>query len=150
MKHIAFAISGALFALSPASAQQDAVVSGGLADTAYKTECAACHIAYPAQMLPVESWDAIMSGLKDHFGEDASLGEKQVADISAYLANKAGTNVTGAIDANGKPVMRISDLRWFQREHSDEVTPARLKKAGSWANCIACHTGADKGYFEDD
>lgn len=150
MKRLVFAFAAAVIALAPALAQQDAVISSSSADTAYKAECSACHIAYPAQMLPAQSWSAIMSGLKSHFGEDASLDNAMVADIGAYLADNAGTNIKGAVDAEGKPLLRISELRWFQREHSDEVSPARLKKAGSWSNCISCHAGADKGYFEDD
>lgn len=150
MKRLAFTLFAAGFALAPALAQQDAVISSSSADVAYKAECSACHIAYPAQMLPAQSWSAIMAGLKDHFGEDASLDAAMVTDIGAYLEENAGTNIKGAVDADGKPVLRISELRWFQREHSDEVSPARLKKVGSWSNCIACHTGADKGYFEDD
>ena len=36
-------------------------------------ECSACHLAFPAAMLPSTSWSRLMSSLESHFGEDASL-----------------------------------------------------------------------------
>ncbi|MCK5307732.1 MAG: diacylglycerol kinase, partial [Zetaproteobacteria bacterium] len=47
---------------------------------------------------------------------------------------------------------RISTLRYIVSKH-DEI-PARLitgnAKVGSAANCVACHTEASTGHFDDD
>ncbi len=120
-----------------------------------QAECSACHMAYPAGFLPARSWQKIMATLEDHFGEDASLDEASRAEIEAWLVANAAdaggrrSGVLRRLDPNDTP-MRISELPWFRREHSGEVSPRWLKKAGSWANCNVCHRGAEKGYFDDD
>jgi len=35
----------------------------------YKEECGACHFAYQPELLPSGSWEKILAGLEDHFGE---------------------------------------------------------------------------------
>ncbi|MBK8456652.1 MAG: diheme cytochrome c [Phyllobacteriaceae bacterium] len=119
-------------------------------DEMTKAECAACHIAYPPRLLPAANWEAVMAGLQDHFGEVASLDDASVAHIRDYLVANAGKDDPTAVDAEGKPLLRISERRWFVGEHKGEVSEASLKKAGTWANCVACHKGAEKGQFDDD
>ena len=114
---------------------------------AFREECGACHIPYPARFLPKTSWKAIMANLSDHFGEDASLAEDTAAKIRQYLLSHAAR---WKVRKGAKAPLRISKLRWFVREHRHEVSPRRLKKAGSWSNCAACHRGAARGYFDDD
>ena len=114
-----------------------------IADDIVKKECGACHMAFQPQFLPADSWRKIMQGLQDHFGEDASLDEETTRHIGDYLASHAGRS------RGSKPVTRITELGWFVQEHSDEVSSAAKKRAGSMANCVACHRGADKGIFED-
>jgi hypothetical protein len=36
-------------------------------------ECGECHMAYQPGLLPAASWNRIMDGLADHFGENASV-----------------------------------------------------------------------------
>ena len=127
------------------------------AEALFKAECSACHMAYPAGFLPIRSWQAIMADLPNHFGEDASLTEDDRATIEAYL-------VANAADRNGRMPrwlkslpddavpMRISELSWFTHEHGNRVAN-RIKTdptIGSVANCVACHKGAERGYFDDD
>ncbi|PTE19413.1 cytochrome C [Cereibacter changlensis JA139] len=120
---------------------------------ATKAECSACHIAYPAGFLPVRSWRAIMTTLEDHFGEDASLDETTRADIEAYLVANApdasGGRPLRGVDPSATP-LRITELAWFTREHSREVSQSMKDKAKSMSNCAACHSGAERGVFEDD
>ncbi|WP_145111893.1 diheme cytochrome c [Cereibacter sediminicola] len=123
-------------------------------DAATKTECSACHMAYPAALLPARSWRALMADLPNHFGEDASLDDRTRAEIEAYLVANAADSAGGGRSLRGVAAtdtpLRISELPWFRREHSDEVTPRMLEKARSMANCAACHTGAERGNFDDD
>ncbi len=113
-------------------------------DETVKKECGACHLAFQPGLLPASSWKAIMGGLGDHFGEDASLDEETARHITDYLMRNSGR------DKRGKAPLRITELRWFVHEHKKEVSARAMKKAGTMANCAACHRGADKGYYDDD
>ena len=111
---------------------------------AWKAECGGCHVAYPPQMLPARSWRALMSGLDNHFGTDASLDPQRATDIRAFLERNAGRERIPA----AQPVLRITETSWFVREH-DEV-PARAWKSAtvkSPSNCGACHVNADQGSY---
>ena len=120
-------------------------------------ECGACHMAFQPQMLPKRSWEKIMDGLSDHFGEDASLDDKASAEIRSYLvANAAdggwwsGKFMRGVKDH--MTPLRITEMPYWVREHNEEV-PARAwkdPKVKSKANCIACHPQANRGYYDDD
>ncbi len=112
----------------------------------WKAECGSCHLAYPPQLLPARSWRAMMSGLDKHFGSDASLDAKTAAEITAFLQGNAGRDRA----PSAQPVLRISETRWFVREH-DEV-PARTWKGAqvkSPSNCAACHVNAEQGDYSE-
>ncbi len=115
---------------------------------AYTQECAACHTGYAPGMLPARSWQRIMTGLDKHYGTDASLDAATVQQIGGWLQANAGTYKRVAEEP---PQDRITRSAWFVRKH-DEVAPAvwKLPSVKSAANCAACHTGADKGNYDDD
>ena len=71
-----------------------------------------------------------MGSLDHDYGTDASLDEASVHEEP--------------------PQDRITTSAWFVRKH-DELDPAIWKQAAvkSAANCIACHTRADKGSFRE-
>lgn len=112
----------------------------------WKAECSACHVAYPARLLPAESWKALMRGLDQHFGSDASLDPVTADEITTFLQAHAGK----PRGTTAKPPLRITETGWFKREH-DEVPAATWKSAKikSAANCAACHTKADNGDFSE-
>ena len=113
----------------------------------YKTECAACHIAYPAGMLPAQSWQQLMDHLPKHFGTDASLDTATAQQISTWLQAHAGT---GRRFNEAPPEYRISKSARFVRQH-DEVSATIFKRAsvGGAANCGACHGRAAEGNFNE-
>lgn len=113
----------------------------------WKEECSGCHIAYPPRFLPARSWRAVMSGLDKHFGSDASLDAATVHEITVFLEKNADQRKRAT---SGKPILRISQMRWFKSEH-DEVSSRtwRNPKVKSPANCGACHTQADLGDFSE-
>lgn len=113
----------------------------------YVQECAACHVAYPPGMLPAASWSRLMNGLGQHFGTDASLDEKDVRLIHQWLTANADTRSRASAPV---PEDRITRTAWFERKHR-HIEPAtwRLPSVRSAANCIACHTGADRGQFNE-
>ena len=147
MKKIPASLIAGLLALSAASAKADDY-RAPLRNPAYQSECGACHVAYPPQMLSAASWRAVMDGLGKHFGSDASLDPATHADILRYLEANAGRRATVA---NGKPQLRITETRWFVHEHSEELPRDIWKHPAvkSAANCAACHSAADKGDFSE-
>lgn len=115
----------------------------------YQQECAACHIAYPAGMLPAASWQHMMGSLTKHYGTDASLDEASVREISGWLQANAGTYKRVS---EAPPQDRITKSAWFLRKHREGEVPANVWKrasVGSASNCAACHTNAAKGSFSE-
>lgn len=111
-------------------------------DTATKKECGECHMAFQPALLPAGSWNKIMDGLADHFGEDASLQADLAARIRAYLTANAG---------RGDPaLLRITEQRWWVREHRMPANVWQKDDVRSKSNCEACHRDAAKGLYDDD
>ncbi len=128
--------------------------AAGITDELTKTECSACHMAYPAGLLPARSWEALVNDLGKHFGEDASLSPEAAASIKTYLmANAADASGKARGFARGlKPEqtpLRITELPRFLNEHG-KFSEATMKKIGTVSNCVACHRGAEQGNFDDD
>ncbi len=118
---------------------------------AFQEECTSCHTAYPPQMLDADSWRAVMNGLSKHFGSDASIDEKRRAAITEFLVAHSGGRKTGSThDANGKPLLRISETAYFKKEHR-EIAAATWQRASikSPANCTACHAQAAAGDYNE-
>lgn len=115
----------------------------------YLQECAACHIAYPAGMLPAASWQRLMGSLNKHYGTDASLDAASQREISDWLKTNAGTYKRVS---EAPPQDRITQSAWFLRKHRDGEVPAGVWKrasVGSAAHCAACHTKAAQGNFSE-
>lgn len=124
----------------------------------WQQECSSCHLAYPPSLLPKASWQRLMNGLDQHFGENASLDPATQADILRFLETHAADSGTSEV---GRRVMRqlgaqdarlrITETGWFVRKHDEVPRAAWARKAvGSAANCAACHRQAEQGRFDDD
>jgi len=126
-------------------------------DQVVAKECGACHMAFQPQMLPKKSWDKIMDGLSNHFGEDASLDTKTVSHIKKYhMENAADSRWWGGKFMRGlsktSAPLRITETPYWVREHNEEVPQRAWKdpKVKSKANCLACHKQANSGDYDDD
>jgi len=129
-------------------------------DEITKEECGACHMVFPPNRLTVGGWKKIMATLSDHFGEDASLNEKTVRHIEAYMTSKA-------FDAKDTVPSKMVLKQWAKR---GLVDPIRITETPNWArhhgtqkykrmskaigyargsNCIVCHKNAEKGMYEE-
>jgi nitrate/TMAO reductase-like tetraheme cytochrome c subunit len=120
-------------------------------NAAFEEECASCHMAYPPQMLDANSWRAVMNGLSKHFGSDASIDEKRRIAITDFLAAHSGGRKTGDTrDAQGKPLLRITETARFDKKHR-EIAAATWQRASikSPANCTACHAQAATGDYSE-
>ncbi len=128
------------------------------ANDVYTAECGACHLAYPPNLLSSESWQAILSDLGDHFGDNAELPDATREEVLAYLVENAADSGKSSRSrkwlrgVGNEPPLRITELPYFIDRH-DEV-PAKMVKdnpqVGSFSNCNACHANAERGQFDDD
>lgn len=114
---------------------------------AYVEECGSCHLAYPARFLGAASWRAVLAGLDQHFGSDASVGPQALEAIRAYLEQGARSRETSKA---GTPLLRISETAWFRHEHPRPGASIwSHPEVKSPANCGACHREADAGDYRE-
>jgi cytochrome b len=122
-------------------------------DPAYQAECGACHDAYHPSLLPRASWAALMAGLDDHFGENASLDSQARRHIAAYLAANAAeaydtqaANRLRRVDAQNP--FTITAAPFWRRAHRDVAKAEFASKAvRGRGHCEACHGDAARGRF---
>lgn len=158
MKRLALSLCAAITLFGVGAYAEEGMILPPIEHAATLKECGACHLAFPPQMLPARSWEKLMGGLANHFGEDASLPEATQAEIAAYLAANAadgsksryGKKFMRRIDAAATP-LRITETPFWRRAH-DEISAARFTTASvkTPANCVACHKTAAKGVFAED
>ncbi len=137
----------ALAATLPAQADERQLLPANTPN-AYTQECGSCHTAYPPGMLPAPSWKRVMSGLDTHYGTtDASLDPKTVRQLAAWLQAHAGTYKRVSEEP---PQDRITQALWFKREHRGiDASVWKHASVRSAAHCAACHSGADRGSFDE-
>jgi hypothetical protein len=123
----------------------------------WKSECSSCHMLYHPGLLPEKSWNKIISGLDNHFGENAGLDAATRDEISNFLtmnsadkqSNRRSKRIIQSIPTSATP-LRITETRYFTSRH-DELSAATFKRKsiGSASNCVACHKNAEKGDFSE-
>jgi hypothetical protein len=128
------------------SAQADYLPLPAGTPTEYREECAACHLAYPPQLLGRDDWQHLMKTLDQHFGSDASLDAGSRQRISAFLERHApaGSKLSPAAQT------RITQSERFLRKH--RKVPAAMwrdSRVVSAARCEACHVRAGEGRFSE-
>jgi len=161
MKYFSFvsvvAFSAAFFTLPLTWAGTSA---GAVSEQAlYAEECGSCHMVYPPALLPEQSWVKLMGGLEKHFGDNAELDSEIQTKIEHYLyarsADKNSYSVLSRLSrsmSRNNIVIRATELPYFKRQH-DEISKRSVvnnPKIKSFSNCIACHTGAERGEFDED
>jgi len=123
----------------------------------YIEECGGCHFTYQPELLPSRSWDKILAGLEDHYGEVIVLDSKSKREIAEYLKTNAAeySSAKRAVkimrSLGNRTPLRITQIPYIQEKHH-EVSQKVLERdsIGSLSNCSACHTTAKKGIYEDD
>ncbi|MFO1419110.1 MAG: hypothetical protein U1E83_10630 [Methylotetracoccus sp.] len=131
-----------------ACAVQGKSQDGALAplDPSYVAECGTCHIAYPAEYLGRESWQALFDGSKTHFKVDAEPDGSSLPAIKKYLMKHARpTARLGAIKGEG-PLLRITQSRGFREIHNG-IELEHWPEVKTLGNCAACHPNAEQGDF---
>ncbi|MEG7525319.1 MAG: diheme cytochrome c [Chromatiales bacterium] len=124
----------------------------------YVEECGGCHFPYQPGLLPAQSWEGIMSGLADHFGESAELPDEDAMFIRKYLLDNAAGRVHAGLpnrimgsQGDRDFSLRITETRFFRHEHNE--LPKKLvqenQQVRSFSNCNACHTRAMQGSYNE-
>jgi hypothetical protein len=102
-----------------------------------------------------------MAGLNNHFGENATLDAATSQAILGYLqahaADASGdyrhhhSHALRGLSSSETP-LRITETPHWIREHRREIATSAFSdpKVKSKANCVACHAGAEQGYYDDD
>ena len=124
---------------------------------AWQEECGACHMAYHPSLLPARSWTALLQQQSDHFSEDLLLDDALLQQLMGYAqsnsAEQGMTEPARKIMAWNKPELtplRITQTRYWRRKHieiADEVW--QQSNVNGKAQCNACHSDAEQGWFED-
>jgi hypothetical protein len=136
-------IAGAVLAGAATAAASGGERGPAVTHPATAKECGECHMAFQPALLPAGSWNRIIDGLKDHFGEDASLPADLTLAIREYLTSHAGRH--------GDPgIIRITGQPWFVREHRFPPSVWQRPEVKTKSNCTACHAGAERGLYDDD
>jgi len=151
------ALAAALGCAAAASAVADGKTYPPVADPVVAKECGACHMRYSAGLLPASSWQRMVAGLKDHFGENADVDQATAEHILAYLVAhadvpRAPRQAKAAQVALAEPPLRITEQGWFKGKHGPRRISAdalKRKNARSAADCMACHREAEQGMFDE-
>jgi hypothetical protein len=120
------------------------------AQALYDKECGGCHVAYVPRLLPRQSWQRLLNGLSDHFGDNAELDAAMKAKLEAYLGENARKRGKSSQYTLENAPLRITELAFFRHEH-DEI-PARIRndpKVGKMSQCDTCHQDAKAGRFDE-
>jgi cytochrome b len=147
-------MAGAGHQMVALSARPALGVPAGPLDPTYAQECGSCHMAYPPSLAPSPRWNAIMDGLPDHFGEDASLEAALASRIRAYLtmnaAEKWDTRAAHELQrSNLEDPLRLTATPFWIRMHreiSESVFKSRA--VGAKGACEKCHSDASTGRFD--
>ena len=146
-------VAGAVVAISGLSQRPLTFPPFGPMAQVYGDECAACHMAYHPSTRPAASWELMMDGLGDHFGDDASLPPETRMQITAWLTEHASATT------DSKPALLWGDLRestpvalpeteaWKRLHISVDEATFRQRNIYSRSNCAACHADAETGWF---
>lgn len=123
----------------------------------WESECTSCHTAFHPTLLPAASWEKIMAGLEDHFGDNASLDENTRKEVLEFLVSSSAEHSVSEASQKllrsikkGEVPTRITDISYWKKKHSKIPSDVFSRKAvKSKSNCVACHPGAEVGSFED-
>ena len=147
-------LAGAGHQIVALSARPALGVPAGPLDPTYAQECGSCHMAYPPSLAPSPRWKAIMDGLPDHFGEDASLDAALASRIRAYLtmnaAEKWDTRAAHELQrSNLQDPLRLTATPFWIRMHREiPESVFKSRAVGAKGACEKCHSDASTGRFD--
>jgi cytochrome b len=145
---------GAIRLIVTLSARPALSVPAGPLDPTYAQECGSCHMAYPPSLAPSPRWIAIMDGLPNHFGEDATLEPGLMSRIRAYLtmnaAEKWDTRAAHELQGSNPldPLRLTATPFWIRMHQGIPESVFKSRAVGAKGACEKCHSDASTGRFD--
>jgi cytochrome b len=147
-------LTGAVHQIVALSARPALGVPVGPIDPTYAQECGSCHMAYPPSLAPSPRWIAIMDGLPNHFGEDATLEPGLMSRIRAYLtmnaAEKWDTRAAHELQGSNPldPLRMTATPFWIRMHQGIPESVFKSRAVGAKGACEKCHSDASTGRFD--
>lgn len=116
---------------------------------AWDRECGDCHLAFPPDLLPARSWDA-MFAREDHFGEFLGLDPETASTLRVWATTHAAdagetehaVRVAASVPTDAAP-QRITTLPWWEGIHAAVPLGDQPR-----TRCSDCHPDAERGSFD--
>jgi cytochrome b len=147
-------MAGAIRLIAALSPRPALGVPAGPLDPTYAQECGSCHMAYPPSLAPSPRWIAIMDGLPNHFGEDATLEPGLMSRIRAYLTTNAAEkwDTRAAHELQGSnpldPLRLTATPFWIRMHQGIPESVFKSRAVGAKGACEKCHSDASTGRFD--
>lgn len=131
---------------TPAPAGPKVEVPVGPTEAFYRQECGSCHVSYPPNLLPAKSWNLLLEGLADHFGENAKVDDATRSALNQWLASRAAETDAGKrakkllASLGGEAPLRLTEVPWWRKKHH-ELKPGTFERKGVGGRhrCESCH-----------
>lgn len=130
-----------------------------LENPAFDEKCSKCHKNYPPFMLPKASWEKLMEGLSNHFGEEIlehNISMREQGSIKAYLMSHSAETSTHKVAF--KTLASLGEMRPLSITKSPYWREAHARFDNSLfkhplvkdrSNCFACHRHFEYGLFDN-
>ena len=126
-------------------------------NTQWRDECGSCHAVFYPALLPARSWQKIMAEQNQHFGTDLGLDAATSAAVLAFMmANSADQHqieaafkIEQSIPQDVTPLRITETPYWVNKHHEIAAADWASPLVKSKNNCVACHSDAEMGTFED-
>jgi mono/diheme cytochrome c family protein len=134
---ILIAIAFLFFNSNPALAQSQQTSSNiELAREMYLKNCSSCHIPIAAEVLPTETWKALLSNPEQHYGESLP----KMVGLTQYLIWQYLSNNSRSLLKDEPLPMYVANSRYFKALHPQ----VELPKPANIQTCASCHPNASK------
>ncbi len=126
---------------------------------AFFEKCATCHKHYPPYMLPQASWEKMMDGLENHFGErimENNITRAEQHSIRDYLVSHSAEHSSHKLAY--KTLISLGEIRplsitkspYWRKAH-EHLPPTLFQDplVKDTSNCFACHKNLEYGIFDN-
>jgi hypothetical protein len=139
LKIVSIVLTIASLFLNPdlALAQSQQTVSNiELGQDIYLKNCSSCHIPIAAEVLPIETWRALLSNPQQHYGQSLP----KMVGLTQYLMwQYLSANSRSLLKDEPLP-MYVANSRYFKALHPQ----VELPKPANIQTCTSCHPNASK------
>lgn len=112
-------------------------------NTLWNSECGSCHLPFHPALLPLRSWEKMLSEQNAHFGESLGLDANTLEQLALFARAQASEKFPA-----GEAPQRITTTAAWLHTHRRISEPVwHDKKIATQSNCAACHRDATNGTF---